>query len=57
VETITPFIIYYLYTINDTATLWAKSTLLLKEAQQGMQDDLTLLEEFVYVKTLEINIR
>jgi hypothetical protein len=57
VETITPFIIYYLYTFNDTATIRAELTSLLKEAPQGMQDNLTLSEEFEYAKTPEINIQ
>jgi hypothetical protein len=56
-ETVTPFIIYYLYAFNDTATICAELTSLLKEARQGMQDNLTLSEEFEYAKTLEINIR
>jgi hypothetical protein len=57
VETVTPFIIYYLYTFNDTATIHAELTSLLEEARQGMQDDLTLSEEFEYAKTPEINIK
>jgi hypothetical protein len=57
VETVTPFIIFYLYTFNDTATLWAESTSLLEEVHQGMQDDLTLPEEFEHAKTPKINIR
>jgi hypothetical protein len=57
VETVTPFIIYYLYTFNDTATICGELTSLLEEARQGMQDDLTLSEEFEYAKTPEINIR
>jgi hypothetical protein len=57
VETITPFIIYYLYTFNDIATLWAESTSLLEEAHQGMQDILMLPKEFKHAKIPEINIR
>jgi hypothetical protein len=57
VETVTPFIIFYLYTFNDTAMLWAELTLLLEEAHQDMQDDLTLLEEFEHAKTPKIHIR
>jgi hypothetical protein len=56
-ETVTPFIIYYLYTFNDTATICVELTSLLEEVRQGMQDDLTLSEEFEYAKTPEINIR
>jgi hypothetical protein len=55
-ETVTLFIIYYLYTFNDTATLWAESTLLLEEVHQGMQDDLTLPEELEYANNPKINI-
>jgi hypothetical protein len=57
VKTIIPFIIYYLYTFNDTATICAELTSLLEEVRQGMQDNLTLSEEFEYAKTLEINIQ
>jgi hypothetical protein len=56
VETVTPFIIYYLYTFNDIGTLWAELTSLLEEAHQGMQDDLMLPEEFKHSKIPEINI-
>ena len=57
VKTVTPFIIYYLYTFNDIATLWADLSSLLEEAHQGMQDNLTLPEEFKHAKTPETNIR
>jgi hypothetical protein len=56
-ETVTPFIIYYLYTFNDIATLRAELTSLLEEAHQGMQDDLMLPEEFEHANIPEINIR
>jgi hypothetical protein len=56
-EAVTLFIIFYLYTFNDTVTLWAESTFLLEEAHQGMQYDLMLPEEFEHVKTPKINIR
>ncbi len=56
-ETVTPFTIYYLYTFNDIATLWAELTSLLEEAHQGMQDDLMLPEEFEHAKIPEINTR
>ncbi len=39
----TPFIIYFLYTFNDIATLRGELTSLLEEALQGMKDDLTFL--------------
>jgi hypothetical protein len=57
VETITPFITYYLYTFNDIATLRAELTLLLEEAHQGMQENLMLPEKFKHAKIPEINIR
>ncbi len=57
VETATPFIIYYLYTFNDIATLWEELTSLLEEVHQGMQDNLMLPEEFEHAKVPEINIR
>jgi hypothetical protein len=56
VETVTLFIIYYLYTFNDTATLWVESASLLEEVHQGMQDDLMLPEEFEHANTPKINI-
>jgi hypothetical protein len=56
VETVTLFIIYYLYTYNDTATLQVELTSLLKEAHQGMQDDLALPEEFEHTKTPKTKI-
>ena len=39
----TPFIIYFLYTFNDIATLRGELTSLLEEALQGMKDDFMLL--------------
>ena len=58
-ETMTPFIIYFLYTFNDIATLWGwgELTSLLEEALQGMKDDLTLPGEFDYSPLPDINIR
>jgi hypothetical protein len=55
-ETMTPFIIYFLYTFNDIATLRGELTSLLKEALQGMKDDLMLPDEFDYSPLLDINI-
>jgi hypothetical protein len=54
---VTPFIIYFLYTFNDIATLQGELTSLLEEAHQGMKDDFTLPEEFEYATLLDINIR
>ena len=56
-ETMTPFIIYFLYTFNDITTLWGELTSLLEEALQGMRDDLTLPDKFEYSPLPDINIR
>jgi len=62
-EMMTPFIIYFLYTFNDIATLRGKLTSLLeealhgKEALQGMKDDFTLPDKFEYASLPDINIR
>jgi hypothetical protein len=53
----TPFIIYFLYTFNNIATLRGELTSLLEEALQGMRDDLTLPDKFEYSPLLDINIR
>ncbi len=53
---ITPFIIYFLYTFNDIATLWGELTSLLEEALQGMKDDFMLPDEFEYAPLPDINI-
>ena len=55
-ETMTPFIIYFLYTFNDIATLRGALTSLLEEALQGMKDDLTLPDELDYSPLPDINI-
>jgi hypothetical protein len=52
----TPFIIYFLYTFNDIATLRGKLTSLLEEALQGMKDNFTLPDEFEYAPLPDINI-
>jgi hypothetical protein len=56
-ETVTPFIIYYLYTFNDIATLCRELTDLLKKARQDLESNFMLLEEFEHSKILDINIR
>jgi hypothetical protein len=56
-ETMTPFIIYFLYTFNDIATLEGKLTSLLEEALQGTKNDLTLPDKFKYSPLSDINIR
>jgi hypothetical protein len=56
-ETMTPFIIYFLYTFNDIATLRGEPTSLLEEALQGMKDNFTLPDEFEYASLPDINIR
>jgi hypothetical protein len=55
-ETMTPFIIYLLYTFNDIETLWGKLSSLLEEALQGMKGNFTLPEEFEHASLLDINI-
>jgi len=55
-ETMTPFIIYFLYIFNEIATLRGELTFLLKEALQGMKDDLMLPDEFEYLPLPDINI-
>jgi hypothetical protein len=52
----TPFIIYFLCTFNDIATLRGKLTSLLEEALQGMKDDLMLPDKFDYSPLPDINI-
>jgi hypothetical protein len=53
---VTPFIICFLYTFKDIATLRGELTSLLEEAYQGMKDDFTLPEEFEYATLPDINI-
>jgi hypothetical protein len=57
VETVTPFIIYYLYTFNDIATLGRELTDLLKKAHQDLESNFILPEEFEHSKIPDINIR
>jgi hypothetical protein len=57
VETVTPLIIFYLFTFNDIATLRAELTDLLKKAHEELESDFMLPEEFQYSTTPEINIR
>ena len=56
-ETVTPFIIYFLNTFNDIATLRGELTSLLEEAHQGMKEDFTLPVEFEHATLPDINIR
>jgi hypothetical protein len=56
-ETVTPFIIYYLFTFNDSATLRAELISLLDKAHLGLESNFMLPEEFKYMKIPEINIR
>jgi hypothetical protein len=55
-ETVTPFIIYYLYTFNDNATLCAVLTFHLDKTHQGLESNFMLPEEFEHMKIPEINI-
>ncbi len=57
IETCTPFIIHYLYTFNDLATIRSELTSLLGQAYEGMQNDFILPEEFEHHKLPKINIR
>ncbi len=56
-ETVTPFIIYYLYTFNDITTLCAELTDLLKRAYNDLESKFMIPEEFQHSTILEINIR
>ena len=53
----TPFIIYFLYSFNDIATLRGELTFLLEEALQSMKDDFTLPDKFKNAPLPDINIR
>ena len=55
-ETMTPFIIYFLYTFNDIATIREELTSLLKEALKDMKDDYKLPDEFEFYPLPDINI-
>ncbi len=57
VETVTPFIIFYLYTFSNVATLCVKLTDLLKKAHAELECNFMLTEEFQYSLIPEINIR
>ena len=56
-ETTTPFIIYFLYTFNDIATIREELTSLLNEALKEMTEDLILPDEFELSSLPVINIR
>ena len=53
----TPFIIYFLYTFNDIASIREELTSLLKEALKDMTDDYTLPDEFEFSPLPVIYIR
>jgi hypothetical protein len=55
-ETVTPFIIYYLCTLNDITTLRAELTDLLKRAYDDLESKFMIPEEFQHSIILEINI-
>jgi hypothetical protein len=57
VETVTPFIIFYLYTFNNIAALCVELTDLLKKAHAELECNFMLPEEFQYSLIPEINIR
>jgi hypothetical protein len=56
IEMCTPFIIHYLYTFNDFATIRSELTSLLREAYKGMQNVFILPQEFEHHKLPDINI-
>jgi hypothetical protein len=56
-ETMTPFIIYFLYTFNDIATIRGEITSLLEDALRGMKDDSMLPDEFEFSSLPVINIQ
>ncbi len=57
IEMCTPFIIYYLYTFNDLATVCSELSSLIGQAYQGMQNNFILPEEFEHHQLPKINIR
>jgi hypothetical protein len=57
IETCTPFIIYYLYTFNDLATIRYELSSLIGQAYKGMQNNFILPEEFEHHQLPKINIR
>ena len=52
----TPFIIYYLYTFNDIASICSELNSLLEQAYEGMQNNCFLPDECEHQKMPEINI-
>jgi hypothetical protein len=55
-ERVTPFIIYFLYTFNDNATLHAELTSLLDKAHQGLESNFMLPEELDQMEIPDLNI-
>jgi hypothetical protein len=56
IETCTPFIIYYLYTLNDLATIRYELSSLIRQAYKGTQNNFILPEEFEHHQLPKINI-
>ncbi len=56
VETVTPFIIIYLYTFNNITTIRAELAELLKKAHADLESNFILPDEFQYLSIPEINI-
>ncbi len=56
VETVTPFIIFYLYTFNDITTIRAELAELLKKVHADLESNFILPDEFQYLPIPEINI-
>ena len=57
IEMCTIFIIYYLYTFYDLATIQSELTSLIGKAYKGMQDNFILPKEFEHHQLPKINIR
>ncbi len=55
-ETVTPFIIFYLYTFNNITTIHAELAELLKKAHADLESNFILPDEFQYSPIPEINI-
>jgi hypothetical protein len=55
-ETVTPFIIFYLYTFNNITTICAELAELLKKAHADLESNFILPDEFQYLPIPEINI-
>jgi hypothetical protein len=57
IEMCTPFIIFYLYTFKDLATICSELSSLIGQAYKGMQNNFILPEELEHHQLPKINIR